>query len=119
MEVTGEDEPVDVVAVAAERIVQRGFERHDRRKGERILLAASGHGVPRLAALAPFADAIGGQHELGRATDLEVVDGHHHRHALLLHRAEDRGRQVVIHVVRVDHVGADLVDQSGDLAPGF
>ena len=78
--------------------------------------AVHGH-IVELAAATALARLVAGHHRIGRASELEIVDGHDHGNAALLQQRQDRRRQMVIDIVDVSDLRLHHLQQLAHLLP--
>src|SRR5580704_10850821 len=100
--------------------LDQAVERIDGIDGEGALGTALDGAIPLPSATARLADADARPEEvIGRADELVVVQGEGDRNLALERRRQDGGRQLMIDAVHMDDVGAEIVEQRGELPFGL
>ena len=119
VEATWHNEDVYATTIRTQQPVQNRLCHHDCTEPRRALYASMHHHVVQSSTPTAFANAVGRQHLILRAGDLQVMQRYHGRNAPPLQQAQYRRGDVMVDVVRVADVGSRVIQQPTEFASGF
>jgi hypothetical protein len=105
------DEAADVGVIQPKQAVNERFDHDQAAERERSLDAAMNRDVMNPAAAAALARLVRRHHGVGGARELEIMNGHDDRNPGLAQGRQDRGREVMIDVVRMGDARAHPLEQ--------